>query len=264
MSRPAPNWEDLKPRLLTGAALIVVGAVEIRLGGLWFATMVALITGIMIWELARMIDPAQTRRVVQIGLAAGVVTLIARYLPVQQALPLLALPAIVGAFMLRAYKAIFMLYAAGILLAGFGLIVFRDTYDIVWFCWLIVVVVVTDIAGYFGGRMIGGRKFWPSISPKKTWAGILCGWGASALVGAGFLAITDAGRDIIWISVVLSFASQLGDIAESAVKREMGVKDSSNLLPGHGGLFDRFDGILGASLFMLLTALIVDVPELRF
>lgn len=264
MKRPPPNWEDLKPRLLTGAALIVIGTVEIWLGGLWFASMVALITGVMIWELARMIDPAHAAHSVRIGLAAGAVTLAARYLPVQQALPLLAMPAIIGAFMRRTYKAIFMLYAAGILLAGYGLIVFRDTYDIVWFCWLIIVVVVTDIGGYFGGRMIGGAKFWPSISPKKTWAGILTGWGASALVGAAFLAITDAGRDIIWISVVLSFASQMGDIAESAVKRRMGVKDSSSLLPGHGGFLDRFDGILGASLFMLLTALIVDVPELRF
>ena len=84
------------------------------------------------------------------------------------------------------------------------------------------------------------------------------------LISFVFLAITDAGRDLIWISAVLSFASQMGDMAESAVKRRMGVKDSSNLLPGHGGLFDRFDGLLGAALFMLLTALIVDVPELRF
>ena len=84
------------------------------------------------------------------------------------------------------------------------------------------------------------------------------------LVSLVFWAITDAGRDIVWIAALMSFASQLGDIAESAVKRKMGVKDSSNLLPGHGGLFDRFDGLLGASLFMLLTALIVDVPDLQF
>ena len=65
-----------------------------------------------------------------------------------------------------------------------------------------------------------------------------------------------------WIAALLSFASQMGDIAESSLKRRMGVKDSSNLLPGHGGLLDRFDALLGGALFMLLTALVVDVPGL--
>ena len=87
---------------------------------------------------------------------------------------------------------------------------------------------------------------------------------ASGLIGAVFLGFTDAGRDLPWISVALSMASQAGDIAESALKRRCGVKDSSHLLPGHGGLFDRFDGVLGAALFMLLVAQIVYVPQVRF
>ena len=124
-------------------------------------------------------------------------------------------------------------------------------------------VVVTDVAGYFAGRMIGGPKFWPKVSPKKTWSGTAAGWVGAALIGALFLSFTNAGRDLIWISAVLAFASQMGDIAESALKRRMGVKDSSALIPGHGGLFDRFDGLLGAALLMLLVALIVDVPEVR-
>ena len=77
------------------------------------------------------------------------------------------------------------------------------------------------------------------------------------------LRFTTAGPDLPWISAALSLASQMGDIAESAIKRRMGVKDSSHLIPGHGGLLDRFDGLLGASLLMLLVALIVIVPEVR-
>ncbi|MEM6897415.1 MAG: phosphatidate cytidylyltransferase, partial [Pseudomonadota bacterium] len=127
--------------------------------------------------------------------------------------------------------------------------------------WLILVVVITDVAGYFAGRAFGGPKFWPAISPKKTWSGTVAGWVGAAILGAIFLTFTNAGRDLVWISVLVSFASQMGDITESALKRRMGVKDSSTLIPGHGGLFDRFDGLLGAALVMLLAALIVDVPD---
>jgi phosphatidate cytidylyltransferase len=118
--------------------------------------------------------------------------------------------------------------------------------------WLVVVVVATDVLGYFAGRMIGGPKFWPRVSPKKTWAGTLFGWLGAALVGLGFMLYTGVGAGLIGVSVAVSMASQMGDIAESAIKRKMDVKDSSSLIPGHGGLLDRFDGMLGASLFLLL------------
>jgi phosphatidate cytidylyltransferase len=83
-------------------------------------------------------------------------------------------------------------------------------------------------------------------------------------VGYVFAVNTDAGAALPIISVALSFAGQMGDIAESALKRRMGVKDSSTLIPGHGGLFDRFDALLGASLVMLLVAMVLDVPGVAF
>ena len=264
MSRPPRNWEDLKPRLITGAVLISVGILVIWLGGSVFAITAACVTGVMIWELSRMIAADKPAEAMQLGVLTAAVVLLARNMPEIYALPLLILPAIVGAARLPQHKAIFASYAVGIVLAGFGLALFRDVYGVVWLFWLVIVVACTDIAGYFAGRMIGGAKFWPSVSPKKTWSGVAAGWLAAGAVGFVFLRITDAGRDLIWISMVLSFASQLGDIAESAIKRKMGVKDSSDLLPGHGGLLDRFDAMLGAALFMLLVALLVDVPELRF
>jgi phosphatidate cytidylyltransferase len=108
--------------------------------------------------------------------------------------------------------------------------------------------------------MLGGPKFWPRVSPKKTWSGTAAGWLAAAVVGALFAIGTDSGPQLIGISIAMSMASQMGDIAESAVKRRVGVKDSSSLLPGHGGLFDRFDGMLGASVFLLLVGPIVGFP----
>ena len=260
----ARNWDDLRPRVLTGAALIAVGITVIWMGGAVFAVTAALVTGIMVWELARMIAPERAYQALVLAFVTAATILLVRGIGDALGFVFLVVPAVAGVVMLKRHPAIFAAFAIGITLAGFGLTLFRDTYGVVWLFWLVIVVAGTDIAGYFGGRMIGGRKFWPSISPKKTWAGIIAGWVAAAVIGLIFLGLTDAGRDLIWISVVLSFASQMGDIAESAVKRRMGVKDSSNLLPGHGGLFDRFDALLGASLFMLLVALVVDVPELRF
>jgi phosphatidate cytidylyltransferase len=126
--------------------------------------------------------------------------------------------------------------------------------------WLIGVVVVTDIAGYFAGRLIGGPKFWPRLSPKKTWSGTVAGWLGAALVGWAFQRIGDVGAGVVPLSVLLCMASQSGDIAESALKRRMGVKDSSQLIPGHGGMFDRFDAMLGASIFILVFAAVFGVP----
>jgi phosphatidate cytidylyltransferase len=136
----------------------------------------------------------------------------------------------------------------------------RQDFGAIWLVWLVLVVAATDIFGYFAGRMIGGPKFWPRVSPKKTWSGTVAGWIAAAIVGAIFAAMTGAGGPLVSISVALSMAAQLGDISESVVKRRAGVKDSSNLIPGHGGFFDRFDGVLGASVFLLLIEQVVDFP----
>ena len=112
---------------------------------------------------------------------------------------------------------------------------------------ILLVVWVTDIGGYFAGRGIGGPKLWPRVSPKKTWAGAIGGFAASLAVAAGFAAI-GLGKTgpMLVLGAVLSIASQLGDLFESAVKRRFGVKDSSHIIPGHGGLLDRLDGFVAA------------------
>ena len=154
-------------------------------------------------------------------------------------------------------------YALAVEVATFGLTVFREEHGVLWLMWLILCVIATDVFGYFAGRFFGGPKFWPQISPSKTWSGTSAGWIAAGAVGASFLAFTTAGRDIIWISMLLSLSSQMGDIAESWLKRRVGVKDSSHLLPGHGGLFDRFDGLLGGSLFLLVVVQFTPIPGLK-
>ena len=112
---------------------------------------------------------------------------------------------------------------------------------------IFLVVWVTDIGGYFAGRGIGGPKLWPRVSPNKTWAGAVGGFAASLVVAAGF-AVFGLGRTgpLLVLGAALSIVSQFGDLFESAVKRRFGVKDSSHIIPGHGGLLDRLDGFVAA------------------
>ncbi len=112
---------------------------------------------------------------------------------------------------------------------------------------ILLVVWCTDIGGYFAGRAIGGPKLWPRVSPNKTWAGAVGGFVLSLIVAGGF-ASSSSGKmgPLLMTAAALSVASQLGDLMESAVKRRFGVKDSSHIIPGHGGLMDRLDGFVAA------------------
>jgi phosphatidate cytidylyltransferase len=119
---------------------------------------------------------------------------------------------------------------------------------------VLLIVWVTDIGGYFAGRGIGGPKLWPRVSPKKTWAGAIGGFVASLAIAAVFAGFGFGKMGpLLLLGAALSIASQLGDLFESAVKRRFGVKDSSQIIPGHGGLLDRLDGFVAA---IVLAALI--------
>jgi phosphatidate cytidylyltransferase len=121
---------------------------------------------------------------------------------------------------------------------GFSAIVFL--FAIVW---------ITDIMGYAVGRAIGGRKLWPAVSPHKTWSGAI-----GAVVGALGAGLAVAAWDemalapIAILAMILSMVAQGGDLFESAIKRKFGAKDTSDLIPGHGGLMDRLDGFIAAAL----------------
>jgi phosphatidate cytidylyltransferase len=122
---------------------------------------------------------------------------------------------------------------------------------------ILLVVWATDIGGYFAGRGIGGPKLWPRVSPNKTWAGAIGGFGLSLVVAALFAA-AGLGKigPVLLLGAALSIASQLGDLLESAVKRRFGVKDSSHLIPGHGGLMDRLDGFVAAVVMAAIFGLL--------
>jgi phosphatidate cytidylyltransferase len=115
---------------------------------------------------------------------------------------------------------------------------------------VVMIVWASDIGAYAAGRLIGGRRLAPRISPGKTWSGAAGGLLAAALLGLATGRAAGAAA-----AAVLSVLAQLGDLAESAAKRRAGVKDSGALIPGHGGLLDRLDGLLAAGPAAALLAL---------
>jgi len=254
------KWDDLAPRLLSAVAMVGIGALGVWLGGLWFHALISICVGLMVWELVKMLDTARSKSALILAAASGAAAFIAIELPPAFALPLLLIPSMLGLGRMEKGGVTYAVFTALIMLAGYGLMALRDDFGLTWMVWLLLIVVVTDIAGYFAGRLFGGPKLWPRVSPKKTWSGTVAGWAGSAGVALLFAKSTQAGLGLIGVSIAVSMASQIGDIAESAIKRRSGVKDSSNLIPGHGGLLDRFDGMLGAAIFIVIAGQLVGFP----
>ena len=128
----------------------------------------------------------------------------------------------------------------------------RDLQGLVLLMWLFIVTWSTDIGAYFVGRTIGRRKLAPSISPSKTVEGLIGGMAAAALLGGAWAMYTGLGRPLLVLAPLFALTAQAGDLFQSWMKRRAGVKDSGNLLPGHGGVFDRLDGLVPVA---VLTAL---------
>lgn len=268
------DFSDLKTRVLSAVAMIAVGAAALWAGGYVFAALAILVAGLMGWELYRMIAPdAPGARAEAHGLVAAILVAVFSFAWGGWA-SVVALVAASGIVAVRAPRdrLIFGAYFALILVAAHGLIVIRALpgAGAPLVLMILTIVIASDVGGYFGGRLIGGPKFWPKVSPKKTWSGTVVGWVLAVaavwlfvtvhawIAGAGSAAVL--GPVQIAFVVILAFVGQMGDIAESAIKRRYGVKDSSDLIPGHGGVLDRFDALIAVSAVVLLFLLLVGAP----
>lgn len=164
---------------------------------------------------------------------------------------------VTGAGVLWSRTAVLLLGAAYVSAAVLCFVALRDSepFGLLSILWAVLVVIGADVGGYFAGKTLGGPKLWPRISPKKTWSGALGGIALAALIGALFSWATTGTyfHEVAIASILIAILSQGGDLAESAVKRRFGVKDASDLIPGHGGVLDRLDGHMAAVLVAALA-----------
>lgn len=237
--------------------MAVVAVAAAWVGGVWFALLVLVVAAAMLWELLGLLGPVPRAPRPRIGFALGgaaVVVGASILLAPWAALPFLLMPAVVAGAILPRLRQAGAGYAALICLAAHALLMLRFEFGLLWLLWLVLLVIGSDVAGYFAGRTLGGPRFWPRISPKKTWSGTIAGWLAGLAIGAGFIAPLGVGPGLLVLSLLVVMAGQLGDIVESALKRQVGAKDSSTLIPGHGGVLDRFDALIGAAVLFLVLA----------
>jgi phosphatidate cytidylyltransferase len=269
VSAPAAGrWGDLRKRALTALLLGPAALACIWLGGAWWAGLMVLCVAGLAWEWVRLCG-GSTRTlpgmvVLPAALAPVFLAMLGWYVP---SLLLLGTGAALaywlawrGAQRVPAPWLAFGVFYLG--LGGVALIGLRQDEQVgrenVLF--LFLVVWASDISAYLAGRSLGGPRLWAAVSPNKTWSGALGGLVGALLIG--FVASTSYFGEahlvqMALVSAGLGCAAQAGDLLESWIKRRFGVKDSSALIPGHGGLLDRLDGVLAAAPLAALLCLLL-------
>ncbi len=249
------RWSDLPPRMYSAMILGAIGFIAIYFGGTFLLIAVTFLVVFMHYELAKMQSPLLLRVPKYSSIVAFFALLVLHYSTTWVlSLIVIAISLVCQYFFMNTQKLAGAVYSMIIILGGLHFMELRSDFGSLFLAWVICVVIMTDTFGYFGGRVIGGPRFFVSISPNKTWAGILSGW-----VGAWvcthffikfnvFLDFSYSKQILFLFAILLSFCSQIGDLFESFIKRKCKVKDSSNIIPGHGGFMDRFDGIIVATL----------------
>lgn len=256
-----PVGADLPLRVVSALALAPLAIGAAYLGGGYFVLFWLVAAVGILWEWAGLVAGKGARLVTAIGVIALVVATSA-LISGNPAAALLAvvtgagIAAVWAPINRRGWSGLGIVYAAALILPAV-LLRTDETYGFTAIMLLFAVVWATDIAAYFGGRLIGGPKLLPRVSPKKTWSGALVG--AAAALAAGLAVAAIAGLPnvvaIALLCLLLSVASQAGDLFESALKRRFDAKDSSHLIPGHGGLMDRLDGFVTAAVAAVLIGL---------
>lgn len=269
--RTRDKFADLRLRALSGLGIGLAALLCVWFGGWLSAALAALAGGLAAWEMRR-ITLGSAREAASLGArlfgaAVGLAAFTAHFAGLSAALAVLAAAAVAAAVHDRAHGRLWFWGPLAAATAGFGAASFTALRDLPSFgfasvMWIAAVVIATDVGAYAAGRLIGGPKLWPRVSPNKTWAGLAGGMAAAAAVGAIFAAVTPEANvgALAAVSAVAAAVAQAGDLSESMMKRRFGVKDSSTLIPGHGGVLDRLDGFIAVTLLAAAVTFLRDRP----
>jgi len=263
--RPAPigKGSGLVLRIISALFLAPLALIAVWLGEFWLTFLVASAGGVMAWEWGRLVGSLRTA--VDMLFFAG--TAVAAIMAAGLYAPWAGIAVLAGALALRAVAAgrgnNHPIWTYGgmiwVILPPIGIVWLRSFADGRTLClWLAALVWSVDIAAFAVGRTLGGPKLAPRISPNKTWSGLVGGVLAATMVGVitGLI----VGAPGLWVrlaltSGALAIVEQIGDIAESYAKRRFGAKDSGGLIPGHGGVLDRLDGMLAVVAALVIIIL---------
>jgi phosphatidate cytidylyltransferase len=289
MAQPAERaagLTNLQKRILSAAVLLPVAIAAIVFGEPWFNILIAVFAVAMAWEwtsvLATVRNPGETKPVpapstrgwgILAVISAGIAVLAvwrasgwgqptgpdwwfgSAWLVILLGVIVVAVVGLVADRQRAAW------YVAGIpyvTVPPVALILLRDgPAGLPTIVWMLALVVAADTGGYLVGRTVGGPKLAPRISPNKTWSGLGGAVAGAALVGLLTAFILNHTNVLVLtlISAVIGLLEQGGDLVESAFKRHFGVKDTSQIIPGHGGVLDRVDGLLAVAVAVLVINL---------
>ena len=266
--QPKSRWSELGPRVASAAVLAPVVIGLSWLGGVWFWALLLVVAVLAWWEWLGLVAP-EDRLLPDLGRCwplffGGGSLLFALVIGSTHGMGpalavLLVCAAAFYALCVNQERPRPLIETAGLAYVGLpslALLWLREAPEqgLAWLCMVLCFVWATDIGAYFGGRLIGGPKIAPRISPSKTWAGLISGAAAAGLFGfvlANYLGAAQPAWALL-LGPVLAVVAQAGDFVESWLKREAGLKDSSHLIPGHGGILDRIDGLIPAAILFAL------------
>lgn len=253
------DWSDLGPRIASGLVLASLGVAAAYMGGPWLAGACGAAVVAMSYEWSRMSEPEAQTPAFMFALAGSLgAVMFSSWQYLAFGVGWMVACALASATRRRTLVGVIET-AGGAIYIGLPCALFlwlrdRAPEGLETILALFAIIWAADIFAYFGGKVIGGPKIARGLSPNKTWSGIITGTlaGAAAGYGCGHLFQADASLYVPWllIGALVAFTGLMGDLFESFLKRRFGVKDASRLIPGHGGVLDRIDSLMAATLLV--------------